>query len=1499
MGNVTIVETTTADFTAGTPSGTQAGTVGGGDLEIQNYANDFSSLSTSGLTLFGSSSPTQDASTGALKINVGSATVGTQAHDRLDNVPAGTSFVFQCDVTLPANWGSGAEIGFTFGNTASPFGTGADTYANIFRLTKTQTRAGYGSNSSASSAGTFSTPVGYLNIGGLGWNAGETHTLTFLFGANLLRIYADGSAFTSQDFSSSPYLAAGQLGLWCLNCATGNEAVFDNLFWSLPQGTWVSPVHDISAVGIVSSATVSWTDNSALFSGTAVVDILADISTDGGVTWAGPTLVAASGDPYPNVTAGQDLSTARIQFSVILAHFNLPLSPPTPLRLLDLTGAFVGVSNPPSPVPPVATAQSLACSNAASGTPVGFSQTVTLPVNELLAPLIGQPYFWSLYYRVTSACTNLSAALVIAWLDATGTPLQTVSQSFSLASSTQWFRASQLARAPQGAAQATVSVQITPTSSTNSGTVIFTGAQFEYATFAMHKVNAQEQTALQIGNYPTPYCDPGQPGCYVDTGLSGLAYRQQRLFGGFARNVHRSYQGPERFLLMKAVDYSVLLDEVEVNQRYDNQTDSSAIQSAVSYAQNLGFCVGVDAVTFVATIGVAQGLLFPWTKVRDIVNKIGNLNVAAVWMDYYKRLHYQPALAISAPYALSDAPDFVTSFPFEAFEFETDTSDAQTGLIIEGKTLFSSPQVETQLGDGHTTAFTFNSGNPIERPDSLLVGPVGSQVAVTIGMQGVNDFTQGYGALLDEPTGILTFQTPPVGASGASAGTTETTQEDFATGIVQNTLALISAGGPSRYRRDWNDGSTSGQTVFGNGTPSQAVLATKYTLLPDAGFREAHSRFDAAGQLADFFLECDVTLPSTSQGGSGPLEVRLLWRTTQWAAADFTYAYVLRLLSSGFVDIGYGTNAGSTGAYTALYGPVANSSLTPGSTHHVTIAHIGSTLTVCIDGVVQTTLVDGTYNTAGYFGVSVANASDAFIDNFLVYSLATSNGELQPANYSRTWDDNLVTNQSLFGGGTPAQTATAQQFRLTTSASAQALSCLGDAPVLQGFCWEIDVTLPNSGSAIGVVYRTGGWQNTADTYGYVVKLTTTTIELGTGSNTSTGVGSFTSLSGGPQPLGPFAAGTPVRLRVFVQGNNHQAYVNGTLLFSINDSTYLGAGQVGLYAENCTTGNEAFFDNSLIVASDISPSISGGPNPCWRLSPPVNLSSVLSVGSSVINWNATLPPIATFFLQTSLSTDGGVTWGSWQNCTSGQAIPGLTPGMSLSTTWIRFRQGFSINGNDTTDPLAVPSLQNWTFQVAAGGADTLTLTYRFVVQLLVRQQQLAAQSSAGSIGRKIHQHQKHEQLTTRPAAVQLAQASLRINSKSKPIGTVTLYSPPCPIDQPLYPGTAIPITFAPEGLDQALFQIQQVSLRPQGNDVLVRDLALGFYKPDLTALLAQQQRKENRLGSDLSDTTPLQEVLNLEDGWTLTIGAPTARVVVPGTWGGPSEWGPAPSAGQWG
>lgn len=96
----------------------------------------------------------------------------------------------------------------------------------------------------------------------------------------------------------------------------------------------------------------------------------------------------------------------------------------------------------------------------------------------------------------------------------------------------------------------------------------------------------------------------------------------------------------------------------------------------------------------------------------------------------------------------------------------------------------------------------------------------------------------------------------------------------------------------------------------------------------------------------------------------------------------------------------------------------------------------------------------------------------------------------------------------------------------------------------------------------------------------------------------------------------------------------------------------------------------------------------------RVSPAVTLTTQdVMAASSSITWNALTPTGTTLTVEIALSVDGGTTWGAWQACTSGQAIPGLSELSSLANVQLKIKETLT-----TSNVHVTPELQDLTINI---------------------------------------------------------------------------------------------------------------------------------------------------------------------------------------------------------
>lgn len=247
----------------------------------------------------------------------------------------------------------------------------------------------------------------------------------------------------------------------------------------------------------------------------------------------------------------------------------------------------------------------------------------------------------------------------------------------------------------------------------------------------------------------------------------------------------------------------------------------------------------------------------------------------------------------------------------------------------------------------------------------------------------------------------------------------------------------------------------------------------------------------------------------------------------------------------------------------------------------------------------------------------------------------------------RNWDTGFFGNQTLYGS--IGQIVLNKQFQLSADTSTEGRSRLDFANQWQNFTAEVDFVFSAANVQCGFVWRTTGWQNANDTYAYTATVSSSQVQFGRGTNTSSGGGAFTNIQTISLSL---SVNSSHRLKIVVNGNNHQIFVDNVLLINQNDSTYPSAGYIGLRILNSGSGIQTgTFDNFGVTAS-----LTG----TWQ-SPSINIASPSTYGGSLVQWDTDSLPDNTTSISVQTSIDGGSTF---QNVANGGTVSGLTSGQSL-------------------------------------------------------------------------------------------------------------------------------------------------------------------------------------------------------------------------------------------
>ncbi len=342
------------------------------------------------------------------------------------------------------------------------------------------------------------------------------------------------------------------------------------------------------------------------------------------------------------------------------------------------------------------------------------------------------------------------------------------------------------------------------------------------------------------------------------------------------------------------------------------------------------------------------------------------------------------------------------------------------------------------------------------------------------------------------------------------------------------------------------------------------------------------------------------------------------------------------------------------------------------------------------DPTITPALLDCTASIAPSYAATKSDAMDSdktstdfasgTLTNVTYYAATGTNvaGEQLTGMY-RGWDDGDISNMTTYGTiGSNAvlgmhNSQVIQRCGLNPAPS-EMRSRMDWAGQWQNFIAEIDIvhhTDITSSVNMGLVYRTTGWQNANDTYAYAVQMEAQSITLVRGTNTPSGAGAGTIVQ---RVTVLFVASDTYHIKLVVNGNTHQVYINDILYINATDSTWTAAGYLGLRLYNDTIPRvTAFFDNFGIMSSAFTGS---------RVHSTLALNALGSVENSIILWNAYTPGNATLLIESSIN--GGSTWAT---CTNNAVIPQLTPGVSTIGVSLLIRETLSTQNANSTPILS--------------------------------------------------------------------------------------------------------------------------------------------------------------------------------------------------------------------
>ncbi len=223
------------------------------------------------------------------------------------------------------------------------------------------------------------------------------------------------------------------------------------------------------------------------------------------------------------------------------------------------------------------------------------------------------------------------------------------------------------------------------------------GASPRASTFAFMTSLGPAATAVGSGSHIT------QPTLVRNGEVVIYDVNGNRIFGGYATKLTDQTDKTAVLTKVEGVDYWQTFSRVVVNQIFSGQTDVQIIRTLLTtYAPWVGlqYLPSVATMTFASKNYRNKTLL---DCLQDIIDSSGN----QAWLDPYKAIHYvSPSFAQTAPFALSNSPDFRTSFQVGVDEYDIDDTAAINRVFFFGGKKPSNDfaqDVSTQANGANTT----------------------------------------------------------------------------------------------------------------------------------------------------------------------------------------------------------------------------------------------------------------------------------------------------------------------------------------------------------------------------------------------------------------------------------------------------------------------------------------------------------------------------------------------------------------------------------------------------------------------------------------------------------------------------------------------------------------------------------------------------------------------------------------------------------------------------
>jgi hypothetical protein len=168
----------------------------------------------------------------------------------------------------------------------------------------------------------------------------------------------------------------------------------------------------------------------------------------------------------------------------------------------------------------------------------------------------------------------------------------------------------------------------------------------------------------------------------------------------------------------------------------------------------------------------------------------------------------------------------------------------------------------------------------------------------------------------------------------------------------------------------------------------------------------------------------------------------------------------------------------------------------------------------------------------------------------------------------KTYKEDFLTNMDIYQTNSNCTATTSKGYLELISSDSNGIWLKDkDVPYLKNFRM---VTYVSVIDPLWIMFRTTAWNNTNDTYAYIIGLYNTGISFTKGSNSTSGA--FTSITSTSYT---FAAKTVYKIELIVNESNVTVNVNDVQAFTYNDSTYLISGLIGFRSYGTSNPSQVY------------------------------------------------------------------------------------------------------------------------------------------------------------------------------------------------------------------------------------------------------------------------------------------------------------------------------------